>query len=160
MLACAAAVALAVVVAAAGTYWYVRDVLRGQIDASLRAADAFTVGLDTPAAAGGAADVVRRARLETGSPLDGPVLFRQLLAPGGRVEVAARRAARGAASRRPSWRRWRAGAQAPFFADVERDGRTLRVLHDAHRRRRRVPGRPAAGRGRTPRWRRSGSAWA
>ncbi len=125
-LACAAAVALAVVVAAAGTYWYVRDVLRGQIDASLRAADAFTVALDTAPPPGGAADVVRRARLETGSPLDGPVLFRQLLAPGGRVEVA-----RGEQPEElvpaAELKAVASGKRASFFTDVERDGHSLRV---------------------------------
>ncbi|HTE64282.1 MAG TPA: hypothetical protein VK631_28260, partial [Solirubrobacteraceae bacterium] len=35
MLACAAAVALAVVLSAGLTYWFVRDTLRDQIDASL-----------------------------------------------------------------------------------------------------------------------------
>ena len=126
MLACAAAVALAVVVAACGTYWFVRDALRDQIDGSLRAADAFTVALDTPSPAGAAADRVRAVRLEAGSPLDGPVLFRQLLAPGGKVEVPP--------GERPEellpaaeLEAVASGARPPFFADVERDGRSLRV---------------------------------
>ena len=45
MLACAAAVALAVVLAAGLTYWFVRDTLRDQIDVSLRDARPFAMKL-------------------------------------------------------------------------------------------------------------------
>src|SRR5215207_9507708 len=123
-LACAAAVALAVVLAAGLTYWFVRDALRDQIDASLRDAKPFSVDL-----APEAADRVQRivgARLEASSPLDGPVLFAQALGPGGRIEVPP--------GEEPvqllpaaDLEAVAAGEREQFFADVELAGRHLRV---------------------------------
>jgi two-component system, OmpR family, sensor histidine kinase MprB len=124
-LACAAAVALAVVLAAGLTYWYVRDTLRDQVDASLRNADSIAVELPPP---DGAVDRLAPARvgLRSASPLDGAVVFKQLLAPGGGVEVApgeqpAKLVDRGELEAVAS------GEREPFFADVEREGRHLRV---------------------------------
>jgi two-component system, OmpR family, sensor histidine kinase MprB len=123
-LACAAAVALAVVLAAGLTYWFVRDALRDQIDASLRDAKPFSVEL-APESAQRLQRIVG-ARLETSSPLDGPVLFAQALAPGGRIEVPP--------GEEPVQlldqgvlQEVAAGKREPFFADVERAGRHLRV---------------------------------
>jgi two-component system, OmpR family, sensor histidine kinase MprB len=125
-LACAAAVALAVVLAAALTYWFVRDALRGQIDDSLRGAHRPAVELPAPdsAAAADRLERIRTARLQ--SPLEGPVLFIQRLAPGGDVEVPP--------GQEPAelvgagvMEAVAAGEREPFFADVERDGRHLRV---------------------------------
>ena len=140
MLACAAAVALAVVLAAGMTYWFVRDTLREQIDASLRAARPLVTKLpgggelpslarkglapsteERQAIMGDRADVVKAS-----SPLDGPVVFAQFVRPGGTVQVAP--------GEKPSpllddrdVKAVATGARAPFFADVERDGRHLRV---------------------------------
>ena len=125
-LACAAAVALAVVTAAGLTYWFVRDSLRDQIDASLRNARPFAVPLQPPAAR--RLERLARAgmRLQSSSPLDGPVLFAQALGPGGRIEVPP--------GEEPVQlldegvlEAVGAGKRAPFFADVERAGRHLRV---------------------------------
>ena len=129
-LACAAAVALAVVLAAGLTYWFVRDTLRDQIDDSLRSARAlaFDVPPEDPAAAADRLELVREARLQ--SPLDGPVLFLQRLAPGGDVHVPA--------GQEPVelldegvLDAVAAGEREPFFADVEHDGRHLRVYTTA-----------------------------
>jgi two-component system sensor histidine kinase MprB len=126
-LACAAAVALAVVLAAGLTYWFVRDTLRDQIDDSLRGAKPFAVALPTPGA--GSIDrleALRDARLEIASPLEGPVVFAQRRAPGGDVEAPP--------GQEPVQllggdvlAAVAAGERDPFFADVERDGRHLRV---------------------------------
>jgi two-component system sensor histidine kinase MprB len=126
-LACAAAVAVAVVLAAALTYWFVRDTLRDQIDASLRDAKPFSVAALPP----GAADRLERiaqagVRLESSSPLDGPVLFAQALEPGGQIAVPpgeepVRLLGQGVL------RAVAAGEREPFFADVDRAGRRLRV---------------------------------
>jgi len=126
-LACAAAVALAVVLATGLTYWFVRDTLRDQIDASLREARPRIERLSAPAP-GVQVDrmAAAPARLQSSSPLDGPVLFMQLVARGGRVEVP------------PGEQPFElmpaavlqavaAGEREPFFADVEREGRNLRV---------------------------------
>ena len=126
-LACAAAVALAVVLAAGLTYWLVRDTLRDQIDASLREARPRIERLSAPAP-GLQVDrmTAERVRLQSSSPLDGPVLFMQLVARGGRVEVPA--------GERPFelmpasvLQAVAVGEREPFFADVEREGRNLRV---------------------------------
>jgi two-component system sensor histidine kinase MprB len=127
-LACAAAVALAVVLAAGFTYWFVRDTLRDQIDASLR--DAQPLAIEVPPPAGGTSvDRLQPApaRLRSSSALDGPVLFVQLLAPGGRLQAPA--------GEQPVrlldqevLEAVAAGRRAPFFADVEREGRRLRVF--------------------------------
>jgi two-component system sensor histidine kinase MprB len=125
-LACAAAVALAVVLAAALTYWFVRDALRDQIDASLR--DARSPALAAPPPGIGADERLGllRSRLRAASPLDGPVPFLQMLAPGGRVEVPlGERPARLLGGR--ELEAVASGERKPFFADVERAGRRLRV---------------------------------
>jgi len=125
-LACAAAVALAVVTAAGLTYWFVRDSLRDQIDASLRNARPFAVPLQPPAARRLERLAHAGMGLRSSSPLDGPVLFAQALGPGGRIEVP------------PGEEPVRlldagvleavgAGEREPFFADVERADRHLRV---------------------------------
>jgi len=123
-LACAAAVALAVVLAAGLTYWFVRDALRDQIDTSLRDARPFSAEL--PPEAGQRLQRIVGARLEASSPLDGPVLFAQALGPGGRIEVPP--------GEEPVQlldpgvlEAVAAGEREPFFADVERAGRHLRV---------------------------------
>jgi two-component system sensor histidine kinase MprB len=125
-LACAAAVALAVVLAAALTYWFVRDALRDQIDASLRDARPFKVAL-APAAAQRLDRIAKAGvRLETSSPLDGPVLYAQALGPEGQVEVPP--------GEEPVelldegvLKEVASGERKPFFADLERAGRHLRV---------------------------------
>jgi two-component system sensor histidine kinase MprB len=123
-LACAAAVALAVVLAAGLTYWFVRDALRDQIDASLRDAKPFSVELAPEA--GQRLQRIVGARLEASSPLDGPVLFAQALGPGGRIEVPP--------GEEPvqllpaaDLEAVAAGEREQFFADVELAGRHLRV---------------------------------
>jgi two-component system sensor histidine kinase MprB len=134
-LACAAAVALAVVLAAGLTYWFVRDALRDQIDASLREAQPIgeerrTRPADLPptlsaeeraAIVGKRVDVIRST-----SPLEGPVVFAQRVEPDGGVLVAA--------GEKPSSlldeedvKAVANGDRGPFFADVERDGHRLRV---------------------------------
>jgi two-component system, OmpR family, sensor histidine kinase MprB len=127
-LACAAVVALAVVLAAGLTYWFVRDTLRDQIDDSLRGARPFAVALG-PLDSGVADrfERLRGARLEVSSPLDGPVLHMQRLTPGGVVEAP------------PGQEPVRllgedvmkdvaAGEREPFLADVQREGQRLRVF--------------------------------
>jgi two-component system sensor histidine kinase MprB len=109
-LACAAAVALAVVLAAGLTYWIVRDALRQQIDQSLTTARA-----DAPP------DAMLRAQA-----LEGPMVFSQRLhrgasatapPPGARVELIDPGEVEAVAR----------GTRDAFFADVERDGQHLRV---------------------------------
>ncbi len=86
MLACAAAVAVAVVLAAGLTYWFVRDTLRDQIDSSLASAPIF--GESIPEGRREALMFGRRERFGYApSPLDGPVLFLQLVKPDGGLEV-------------------------------------------------------------------------
>jgi two-component system sensor histidine kinase MprB len=105
-LACAAAVALAVVLAAGLTYWIVRDALRDQIDGSLASAGR----------------VAHERRMPPG--LDGPAVFSQRLrgtgvvgpGPGGVELLDSGEVAEVARGERES-----------FFTDVERDGRRLRV---------------------------------
>jgi two-component system, OmpR family, sensor histidine kinase MprB len=125
MLACAAAVAAAVVLATGLTYWFVRDTLRDQIDSSLSGARPF----------GGALPEARRDalmfrgrvdRFEFASPLDGPVLFVQLVrrdgdleVPPGERPVTLADPAKVAAVAR--------GVQEPFFSDAEIDGSHVRV---------------------------------
>jgi two-component system, OmpR family, sensor histidine kinase MprB len=128
-LACAAAVALAVVLAAGLTYWFVRDTLRGQIDDSLRGARPFAAALIKAPDSSAVADRLERVRglrLEVPSPLEGPVLFTQRLAPEGAVEVPPGQEkvvllGAGVLEAVAS------GKREPFFADVEHDGRHLRV---------------------------------
>jgi two-component system sensor histidine kinase MprB len=111
-LACAAAVALAVVLAAGLTYWFVRDTLRDQIDQSLSAARQMA---DAPR------DLVRRAP----TPLDGPLVFSQRLERGDGpvppphqgVELLDDDDIHAVAN----------GERGAFFADVERNGQHLRV---------------------------------
>jgi two-component system, OmpR family, sensor histidine kinase MprB len=132
MLACAAAVALAVVLAAGLTYWFVRDTLRDQIDASLREARPFAMklppaeALPSLTAKEQAMLIERRDRIKSSSALDGPVVFAQFVKPDGGVQVAD--------GQKPSplleQREVEAvakGVREPFFADVERDGHRLRV---------------------------------
>jgi two-component system sensor histidine kinase MprB len=113
-LACAAAVALAVVLAAGLTYWFVRDALRDQIDQSLTSAHVD----EAPS------DVVMRAENPLPRALDGPLVFSQRL-QGDSVAVAKARvellddADLDAVAN---------GERDAFFADVERDGRHLRVF--------------------------------
>jgi two-component system, OmpR family, sensor histidine kinase MprB len=136
MLACAAAVALAVVLAAGLTYWLVRDTLRDQIDASL--SEARPIQRETLSGppnlppglspAERAAIIGKRAEvIKSISPLDGPPVFAQRVAPDGAVQVAL--------GEKPSALLEDADVQAvargqrgPFFADVERDGQHLRVF--------------------------------
>ena len=124
-LACAAAVAAAVVLAAGLTYFIVRDTLRDQVDASLRDARPFAAAVPPP---DGAVDRLERAgvTLRSSSPLDGPVLFAQLLAPGGGVEVPAGEQPAELVAHR-ELEAVASGEREPFFADVERQGRHLRV---------------------------------
>ncbi len=132
MLACAAAVALAVVLAAGLTYWFVRDTLRDQIDVSLRDARPFAMKLPpadelTALTAKEQAMLIgRRDRIKSSSPLDGPVVFAQVVKPDGAVQVAP--------GQKPSplldqsdVEAVAKGVREPFFADVERDGHRLRV---------------------------------
>jgi two-component system, OmpR family, sensor histidine kinase MprB len=123
-LACAAAVALAVVLAAGLTYFFVRDTLRGQIDNSLRGAQPRASALTQSDAAVDRLELMRAAMPQ--SPLDGPVLFLQRVGPGGDVQVPA--------GQHPVelldegvMEQVAAGAHPPFFADVEHEGRHLRV---------------------------------
>jgi two-component system, OmpR family, sensor histidine kinase MprB len=135
MLACAAAVALAVVLAAGLTYWFVRDTLRNQIDASLSAVrpieKSMSVGPDdlppTMSAQRRAAEVGKRMEMvKATSPLDGQVAFVQVVKPDGDVQVAS--------GEKPSpliadgdVQAVASGERGPFFADVERKGRHVRV---------------------------------
>ena len=130
MLACAAAVALAVVLAAGLTYWFVRDTLRGQIDASLRDARPLAARFQEPETGPAPSAATMRARadrIESSSPLDGPVVFAQFVKPDGAVQTAP--------GQRPSpllddreVQAVASGERGPFFADLEREGRHLRVL--------------------------------
>jgi two-component system, OmpR family, sensor histidine kinase MprB len=125
MLACAAAVAAAVVLAAGLTYWFVRDTLRDQIDTSLSSAAPFESGIP---------DSRRQAlmfgsrigRIAQASPLDGPVLFLQLVRPDGDIEVAPgeRPVSLGDPEKVAAVAK---GEQDPFFTDVDVGGRHLRV---------------------------------
>jgi two-component system sensor histidine kinase MprB len=76
----------------------------------------------------GAVDRLERAgvTLRSSSPLDGPVLFAQLLAPGGGVEVPAGEQPAELVAHR-ELEAVASGEREPFFADVERQGRHLRV---------------------------------
>jgi len=141
MLACAAAVALAVVLAAALTYWFVRDTLRDQIDASLSGAQRFEERMSdrqrgivierrSKAFEAGHPPPVGAEKLRAISPLDGPVPFAQLskedgtvvVPPGERpVELVDREDVEAVAR----------GEREPFFADVEREGVHLRVYTTA-----------------------------
>jgi len=140
MLACAAAVAVAVVLAAGLTYWFVRDTLREQIDASLSGARPFT--MERPGSAkerqlmlerrsqalgpapGPAHDEV--TGLKSTSPLDGPVAFAQVLRASGGVEVPPGEEPFALIDSREV-DSVAAGDRGPFFADVDRAGRHLRV---------------------------------
>jgi two-component system, OmpR family, sensor histidine kinase MprB len=122
--ACAAAVALAVVLAAGLTYWLVRDTLRDQVDASLRGAEGLAQRLPTATKAG----VMGRTRIDVKntSALDGPVVFAQFVNRSGGVEVPA--------GEDPvpllngeDLKAVATGKRASYFADVERDGNHLRV---------------------------------
>jgi two-component system sensor histidine kinase MprB len=132
MLACAAAVALAVVLAAGLTYWFVRDTLRDQIDASLRNAQPMAAKFPAPemerALAPKKAGVAARIdTLRSSSPLDGPVVFAQFVKPDGAVQTAP--------GQRPSpllddrdVQAVASGERGAFFADIKREGRDLRVF--------------------------------
>jgi two-component system sensor histidine kinase MprB len=120
-LACAAAVALAVVLAAGLTYWFVRDALRDQIDNSLAGArgDKIAARLGVPP------DMAFRAA--TPSPLDGPALWAQRVERSGTVEVAPGEAPLqllGDADMAAV----AAGEKNRFFTDVEQEGQHLRVF--------------------------------
>jgi two-component system sensor histidine kinase MprB len=126
-LACAAAVALAVVASAALTYALVRDQLRGQIDSSLRQAAQMAEAM--PAAPGDRVmqDRVRRSAVPATSALEGPVAFIQLISPGGEVAtpfgeepatLVPAKALQEVAD----------GERGAFFADVDRAGGEVRVL--------------------------------
>jgi two-component system, OmpR family, sensor histidine kinase MprB len=119
-LACAAAVALAVVLAAGLTYWFVRDALRDQIDGSLAGArgDKVVARLGIPP------DAALRA---TGpSPLDGPALFAQRVERSGSVAVAPGEAPLQLLGGN-DMKAVASGEKNRFFTDVERDGQHLRV---------------------------------
>jgi len=135
MLACAAAVALAVVLSAGLTYWFVRDTLRDQIDASLSdprpVEGKMAAGLDdlasTSSAKQQAAIIGQRVdRITSTSALDGPKVFAQAVKPDGVVQVAP--------GEKPSplldegeLQAVATGERNAFFADVERDGHRVRV---------------------------------
>ena len=135
MLACAAAVALAVVLSAGLTYWFVRDTLRDQIDASLSdprpVEGKMAAGLDDLASASSAkqqAAIIgqRVDRITSTSALDGPKVFAQAVKPDGVVQVAP--------GEKPSplldegeLQAVATGERNAFFADVERDGHRVRV---------------------------------
>ena len=135
MLACAAAVALAVVLAAGLTYWFVRDTLRGQVDASLSQARqidkqaALPTDLPPEMSAKGQQAIVGEPTesIKATSPLDGQVAFVQVVKPDGDVQVAP--------GEKPSLllddgvvQAVAAGERKSFFADVERDGHRVRVF--------------------------------
>ncbi|MEA2295969.1 MAG: two-component system, OmpR family, sensor histidine kinase MprB [Solirubrobacteraceae bacterium] len=121
-LACAAAVALAVLLAAAGTYWFVRNALRSQIDHSLETgAQVQPATLSMPGP--GAANV----GLATTSALDGPVLFRQVLVRGDRVAATAGQPPEDLTGSAGALQAVGRGKRAPFFADTHLDGHHLRV---------------------------------
>jgi two-component system sensor histidine kinase MprB len=135
MLACAAAVALAVVLAAGLTYWLVRDTLRGQVDASLSEAQSIA-GKPPPgaddlppklSAERKAGAIGQREAIKATSPLDGQVAYVQLVKPDGGVQVAS--------GEKPSplladdaLQAVATGERGAFFADFERNGRHLRVF--------------------------------
>ncbi len=127
-LACAAAVALAVVAAAALTYVLVRDQLRGQIDSSLRQATQMAEAMPRrrPATAccrtGCGASAVPAT-----SALEGPVAFIQLISAGRQGRDAVRRAARHARAREGA-QEVADGERGAFFSDVDRAGGEVRVL--------------------------------
>jgi two-component system, OmpR family, sensor histidine kinase MprB len=126
-LACAAAVALAVVAAAALTYVLVRDQLRGQIDSSLRQATQMAEAM--PAAPGDRLmqDRVRRSAVPATSALEGPVAFVQLISPGGRVATPF---GEQPATLVPATALQEVadGERGAFFSDVDRAGGEVRVL--------------------------------
>jgi two-component system sensor histidine kinase MprB len=121
MLACAAAVAFAVVLAAGLTYWFVRDTLRDQIDSSLSNARPFAMTLPGPRRE----ELMRQRGVRLASPLDGPVLFLQLVSPDGDVRVPP--GERPASLGDPERLREVAKGGEPYFSDVDLDGRHLRV---------------------------------
>jgi two-component system sensor histidine kinase MprB len=134
MFAAGAAVALAVVLAAGVTYWFVRDTLRGQVDASL--SDPSRFGMETRVARGDppslsakqrAAIVAERVeRIKATSPLEGPVVFPQFVSPDGDVQVAPGQEPAPLLDEEEV-RAVATGARGAYFADVERDGQHLRV---------------------------------
>jgi len=140
MLACAAAVALAVVLASGLTYWFVRDTLRDQIDASLSGARPVAKAMDPrerqlmlerrSAAIGSAHPPAGSATFKSISPLDGPVPFAQLSKEDGTVVVPP--------GEEPftlippdELQAVAKGERDAFFADVERAGRHFRVYTTA-----------------------------
>ena len=147
-LACAAAVALAVVLAAGLTYWLVRDALRDQIDASLRDAAAVRGRrcrrrTRMPARAGSTR--LRAARLRRRST--GRCCSCSVLAPGGDVEVPRRASSRSGCSTARRWRGRRGRARAVLRRRRARRAAPAR-LHGADAGRRRAAGRAPARRGR------------
>jgi two-component system, OmpR family, sensor histidine kinase MprB len=141
MLACAAAVALAVVLAAGLTYWFVRDTLRDQIDASLSGAQRFEervahgqraimIERRSKALAAGQPPPVAAEKLQSISPLDGPVPFAQLSREDGTVVVPPGERPVDLVDREDVDAVAR-GEREPFFADVERGGVHLRVYTTA-----------------------------
>jgi two-component system sensor histidine kinase MprB len=116
-LSCAAAVAVAVILGSAVGYFVVRDVLRGQVDDSLRLIAARLAALP-PAA---------EDRLQAAPPLQGPPVATQFVLPDGAIEP-------GEGERILFTRRINDEAQAvgsghrePFFADREVNGQHVRV---------------------------------
>jgi two-component system sensor histidine kinase MprB len=126
-LACAAAVALAVVASAALTYALVRDQLRGQIDSSLRQATQMAEAMPPLPEDRALQNRVRRSAVPATSALEGPVAFIQLISPGGEVAtpfgeepatLVPAKALQEVAD----------GERGAFFADVDRAGGEVRVL--------------------------------
>jgi two-component system sensor histidine kinase MprB len=126
-LACAAAVALAVVAAAALTYVLVRDQLKGQIDGSLRQATQMAEAMPPLPEDRVVQDRIRRSAVPVNSALEGPVAFIQLITPGGKVAtpfgeepatLVPAKALQAVAD----------GERGAFFTDVERAGGEVRVL--------------------------------
>jgi two-component system sensor histidine kinase MprB len=109
----AAAVAVAVVLGSMVAYFVVRDTLRGQIDASLRGPASFNVAVEPGSAV-------------QPEPLEGPVVFRQLIM-GNRVFGEA--AGPGRRLGDPEEIKAVAdGKHAPFFGDTEVDGVHVRYF--------------------------------
>jgi two-component system sensor histidine kinase MprB len=109
----AAAVAVAVVLGSMVAYFVVRDTLRGQIDASLRGPASFNVAVEPGSAV-------------QPEPLEGPVVFRQLIM-GNRVFGEA--AGPGRRLGDPEEIKAVAdGKRAPFFGDTEVDGVHVRYF--------------------------------
>jgi two-component system sensor histidine kinase MprB len=109
----AAAVAVAVVLGSMVAYFVVRDTLRGQIDASLRGPASFNVAVEPGTAV-------------QPEPLEGPVVFRQLIM-GNRVFGEA--AGPGRRLGDPEEIKAVAdGKHAPFFGDTEVDGVHVRYF--------------------------------